>query len=186
MTPAELGMLFPIRLREYDSGWITAFLSEKKYLQQLFSPGEIERITHIGSTSVVGLKAKPIVDILLEVSVSVPDRELISRLRRAGYHYIPRPENPPPHMMYVKGYTIHGFEGQTIHIHVRYLDDWDELWFCEYLRTDKEAARAYERLKTDLASRYRNDREGYTNAKTGFIRDAVTKARSLSLKPRWG
>ena len=48
-------------------------------------------------------------------------------METCGYLYTPQPQNPPPGMMYMKGYTLRGFERQTYHLHVRYPGDWDEL-----------------------------------------------------------
>ena len=97
------------------------------------------------------------------------DQKIIDIFGSLGYQYIKREDNPPPHMMFVKGYTIRGFEGQTCHIHVRYKGDWDELYFRDYLIRHPHIAKEYEELKLDLSARYRNNREAYTNAKTPFI-----------------
>lgn len=78
-------------------------------------------------------------------------------------------------MMFVKGYTIHGFEGQAFHVHVRYKGDWDEIYFRDHLRNNKQKAREYEKLK--LATKYKYDREAYTDAKTDFIEKINKLAR---------
>ena len=80
-------------------------------------------------------------------------------------------------MMFVKGYTSKGFRGQVFHLHVRYRGDWDEPYFCEYLREHPAEAVEYGRLKQELALRFRNDRDGYTDAKTKFIRRITALAR---------
>ena len=97
-----------------------------------------------------------------------------------GYHLIPKPENPPPHLMFVKGYTPEGFRGQAFHLHVRYAGDWDEPYFCEYLRRNPAVAAEYARLKRELAARLRNDRDGYTGAKSQFIMRINVLARMES------
>ena len=72
-------------------------------------------------------------------------------------------------MMFVKGYTKAGLKGQAFHIHVRHKGDWDEIYFRDYLIAHPEVARAYEELKINLVALFRNDREGYTGAKTDFV-----------------
>ena len=82
-------------------------------------------------------------------------------------------------MMFMKGYTINGYEGQTFHIHVRYPGDWDELYFCEYLMNHPETCQKYQTLKQELKSKYEFDREAYTSGKTEFVKEIVLKAREL-------
>ena len=64
-------------------------------------------------------------------------------METCGYLYTPQPQNPPPGMMYMKGYTLRGFERQTYHLHVRYPGDWDELYFHDYLCINVKAAARY-------------------------------------------
>ena len=80
-------------------------------------------------------------------------------------------------MMFVKGYTKAGFKGQAFHIHVRYKGDWDEIYFRDYLIAHPEVAREYEDLKIRLCSAFKNDREGYTEAKTDFVKMVTGSAR---------
>jgi len=172
----ELGELFPIILIEPNHDWKNVFLTEKMKLLQVFQGASLA-INHIGSTAIPDLIAKPTIDILLEVSESLDTRLIIKLLKEAGYHYIYRPDNPAPHMMFVKGYTIHGFEGQTFHVHVRYFGEWDEITFRDYLIKFPIYARKYANLKIRLSKKFKNDREGYTLGKTKFIEQIIKKAR---------
>ena len=72
-------------------------------------------------------------------------------------------------MTFVKGYTSQGFKGQAYHVHIRFIGDWDEIRFKDYLIKHKDVAKEYEILKLKLADKFRNDREAYTNSKTEFI-----------------
>ena len=157
MTPAELGKLFPIIISDYDENWPDLFEQEKRSICNRFKAAEIVRVEHIGSTAVKGLKAKPTIDILLEVSEQIKDDYIILQLKSLGYQFIAKPENPPPHMLFVKGYTAKGFKGQTFHIHVRYPGDQDEIYFRDYLQKNQPAAQDYEKLKLRLAKKYKND-----------------------------
>ena len=65
MSLHELWQLFPIRLVPHNPCWMQWYMEERDYLESIFSRA-VERISHIGSTSVAGIWAKPIIDILLE------------------------------------------------------------------------------------------------------------------------
>jgi GrpB-like predicted nucleotidyltransferase (UPF0157 family) len=122
-------------------------------------------------SAIPDIKAKPTIDILLQVSKNSDSDEIIEAFKSLGYQYTEQPENPPPHMMFLKGYTINGFKGQAYHVHVRYKGDWDEIRFRDYLIDHKEIAKEYEALKLELADKYRNDREAYTDSKTEWIQN---------------
>ncbi|HNW72082.1 MAG: GrpB family protein [Bacteroidales bacterium] len=181
MSPAELGRLFPIELVGYNPEWKKVFEDEKEKIELRLAGITTTRISHIGSTAIPGIMAKPTIDILLEINFSketmmtetlAMDNQLSlikMGLEAEGYHCLQKPENPPPHMMFVKGYTLAGFSGQAFHLHLRYPGDWDEIRFRDYLLQHSEAAAEYEKLKIRLAEQFRNDRDGYTNAKGGFI-----------------
>jgi len=177
LTEAEFGKLFPVILSEPDPEWPRLFHHEESRIRNALGATNIVRIEHIGSTAVPNLKAKPTIDILLEVPGDSDDDLIIDSLTKLDYHFIAKPENPAPHMMFVKGYTRKGFQGQAYHVHVRYSGDWDELYFRDYLRANPAAAREYGELKVQLAEENRNDREGYTNKKTDFIKRVTQIAR---------
>jgi GrpB-like predicted nucleotidyltransferase (UPF0157 family) len=178
MTPEELGRLFPIYLSPADPAWPRYFNRERKRIEMVLENRLIYRMEHIGSTAIPRLMAKPSIDMLLEVHPSADAKIIIKQMNEMGYHFIPRPENPPPHMMFVKGYTLKGIIGQPYHVHVRYPGDWDEIHFRDYLIAHPEAAAEYEQLKIELSKRFKNDREGYTEAKTGFIQKIIQCARN--------
>lgn len=169
MTLEKLGQLFPIIIQKYSEKWVSLYLSESKRIMNSFSPSEIVKIDHIGSTAIPGLKAKPTIDILLQVSEQTDLQKIKTIFKALDYHINEHPDNPPPHLSFVKGYTRKGFKGQTYHVHLRYKGDWDEIRFRDYLIQHKEIAKEYETLKLELADNYKNDREAYTNSKTGFI-----------------
>ena len=82
-------------------------------------------------------------------------------------------------MMFIKGYTSNGFEGQEYHVHIRYSGDWDELYFRDYLILNHDIREEYGNLKIQLKEKYQYDREGYTQGKTEFIKKITKKARKL-------
>lgn len=173
----ELGKFFPIIISKYNPDWANLYLTEKNLIEKAIGLSNIKRIHHFGSTAIPGICAKPTIDILLEVCDDINPKDLIHNFRSMGYNYSPQPNNPPPHMMFMKGYTINGFRGQAYHLHVRYSGDWDELYFCDYLILHPEVAEEYGKLKIQLKEKYEQDREAYTRGKTDFIKAITGEAR---------
>lgn len=178
MTTEELGQLFPVILQQYDPVWADLFKSEIESITSLFKPSEIISIEHIGSTAIPDIMSKPVIDILIEVSDGMDNNRLVQIFKSKGYEYISKPENPAPHMMFVKGYTIHGNIGQVYHVHIRYKGRWDEIIFRDYLLNNSLLAKEYEKLKIHLAEKHKYDREAYTQEKNDFIEKINKMARS--------
>lgn len=169
LTINELGQLFPIVIHDYNEKWHELFKTEKRLIARNFDKTEIVSIDHIGSTAIPGLKAKPTIDILLQVSEQIDIQKLKTVFKTLDYNINEHPENPSPHLTFVKGYTKQGFKGQAYHVHIRYKGDWNEIRFRDFLINHNEIAKEYESLKLELADRYKHDREAYTDSKTNFI-----------------
>lgn len=177
MTTDELGQLFPIIIVDYNPDWPKLASIELKNIIKSVGKDNVSRIEHIGSTAIQGLCAKPTIDFLLEIlNITNCDR-LIKQLEKIDYHYIPKPENPAPHMLFAKGYSESGIIGQTFHIHVRYPGDWDEIVFRDYLIKNQSVTAEYSKLKRKLADEFQHDREKYTDSKTTFIKKTTLTAR---------
>ncbi len=133
--------------------------------------------------------AKPTLDILLEINESADIEKLKAALPSSEYICLCDTEltmpTPPPHLMFLKGYLPDGFAEKVYHIHVRYHGDnphggkCDELYFRDYLIAHPETAAEYAALKARLHKSFEHDRDGYTKAKTKFIREVTEKARKL-------
>lgn len=177
MTDEERWALFPILLSEHQPAWKEEYRKERDSILSDIGKEHVDRISHIGSTAVDGLIAKPTIDILLEIKEGTDITVLISALVAAGYICDRQPRKPAPHRMFMKGYTPQGFQGQVIHLHVRYKGDWDEFYFRDYLQSHPETAKAYGELKISLQAKYKHDRDAYTDAKTDFIRHITSLAR---------
>ncbi|WP_295938873.1 GrpB family protein [uncultured Alistipes sp.] len=177
MTDEQLWKLFPIVLRPHNANWAGQFSAEKSLIVHAIGADNIERISHIGSTAIPGIAAKPTVDILLEITEQTDLRELRKSLENSGYIFSEQADRPAPHMMFMKGYTPAGFAEKVYHLHVRYRGDWDEFYFRDYLIAHPEEAQRYAELKMELKSRYEHDRDAYTAAKSEFIKRIVKKAR---------
>lgn len=169
LTVAALGKLFPIIIEDYSVRWPDLYMVEANLIRASFAPTEIVRIDHIGSTSIPGLKAKPVIDILLQITEEMNIQKLKDIFTSLGYLVNDHSENPAPHITFVKGYANTGFKGQPYHVHIRYRGDWEEIRFRDYLIQHKEIAKEYESLKLKLAGKYPNDREAYTDSKTEWI-----------------
>ncbi len=177
MSLEELWQLFPIILKEHSPVYVEWYEEEKHNLEELFSEFEILVISHIGSTSVEGLIAKPIVDILLEFPAGYEHDRVSIMLQQAGWTLMIK-DDVKQTMDLNKGYLPTGFAEKVYHLHVRPLGDWDELYFRDYLRKYPEVAREYEALKLSLKEKYEHDRDAYTNAKTEFVQRYSQKARA--------
>jgi GrpB-like predicted nucleotidyltransferase (UPF0157 family) len=178
MTDVERLQLFPVILSEYNPIWKKNYLKEKVIVNQAIGSHNIIKINHIGSTAVPGLIAKPTIDILVEIKDDTDTARLISNMQKRKYIYLEQPKNPPPHMMFIKGYTPEGFKGQSFHVHVRHHGDWDEFYFRDYLINHPEIADEYGRLKLSLKQKYEYDRNTYTDAKNDYIKRITRLARA--------
>lgn len=174
--------IYPVILSEYNPAWPDWFAKEKENLERLIGMEGIAGIHHYGSTSVPGLTAKPTIDILLEINETVVIDKLIAALPQPAYICLSGPAltmpTPPPHVMFLKGYLTDGFAEQVFHIHVVYPGDHDELLFRDYLRTRADVAAEYAALKRRLFQDYEHDRDGYTAAKSAFIKTITAKAKN--------
>lgn len=165
----------PVIIVDYDPKWPDAFAAEKARIEAALA-GQEALIEHVGSTAVPGLSAKPIIDILIGVpDLDVADR-CVAPLVALGYEYFPEHEATMPERRYLDRI------GEPLSYHLHMVAAGGEFWqrhlaFRDYLRAHPEVADQYDRLKRDLAERYRDDREAYTNAKTDFIRSVEERAR---------
>jgi len=169
MSLEELWKLFPIVLREHNPAYKEWYNEERDNLFNIVDERNVKRISHIGSTAVEGLVAKPTVDILMELNPDCNVEDIKSRLVKAGWICMSFEVAPSLNMVFNKGYTPQGFAQRVFHLHVRYFGDWKELYFRDYLRANKAVADEYGKLKISLQKKYEHNRDAYTEAKTEFI-----------------
>lgn len=165
----ELWTLFPIILKEHNPNYKDWYEEEKQRIISNVEPKSIVRISHIGSTAVEGLVAKPTVDILLEIDGACGVSEVTEVLENLGWGLMSQSDDPVK-LSFNKGYTPRGFADRVYHLHVRYFGNWSELYFRDFLIEHPDVAREYERLKRKLWKQYEHDRDSYTEAKTDFIK----------------
>lgn len=179
MTLQELWRLFPIRLVPPDERW-TAWAAEEieELKATVFAPQPVE-LHHIGSTAIHGIWAKPVIDLLAEADAA-HFGVLKQRLLQAGWRCMNASER---RISFNKGYTPTGYAERVFHLHLRTWGDNDEIRFRDYLNTHAETARQYERLKLTLWKAYEHDRDGYTEAKSAFVRLYTDWAKEGSPHP---
>jgi GrpB-like predicted nucleotidyltransferase (UPF0157 family) len=165
----------PVVIEDYDPGWPRRYETLRARVADALG-GLAARIEHVGSTSVPGLAAKPTIDIVVLLR-SVHDLPAaIEGLARLGYAHegdfgiVGREAFATP-----PGYAVHDH-----HLYVC-APDWvgfeDQILFRDYLRAHPRIANAYARLKRSLANKHRHNRPAYPDAKAGFVRAVLERAR---------
>lgn len=175
MTLEELWELFPIVLSEHKEYWNDWYTEEEKRITE-FLPISNARISHIGSTAVHEIWAKPIVDILLEIPEMVSMEKLKNVLVDNGYICMSESAH---RKSFNRGYTNEGFAEKVFHLHLRYCGDNNELYFRDYLNDNPDVAKEYETLKLSLWKKYEHNRDEYTDAKSEFVIKNTEKAKLI-------
>ncbi|MGE0794256.1 MAG: GrpB family protein [Microbacteriaceae bacterium] len=170
MTPGR------IQVVAHDPGWIDAFELARSGLAAVLAPWMVA-IEHIGSTSVPGLAAKPIIDIQVGIRSLVDGPAVIEAAESVGYEYRPEHEVEIPDRRFFR----RNRDGvRTHHLHVverSNLDWWDRhVAFRDWLLTHPADCDRYAALKQRLAAEYLDDRRGYTDAKTAFVQEIERRA----------
>lgn len=163
----------PVVIADYDPLWPEMYESERARIIGAIGPW-LADIQHVGSTSVPGLAAKPVVDIMPGVRTLDDDREFIGPMEALGYSFLPVAEDDIPERRYFR-------RGDPRLFHVHIAEVGGEFWtkhlaFRDYLRAHADTAAEYAALKRRLAAEYGSDRLGYTKAKSPFILRTIEKA----------
>ena len=162
-------------IEEYDERWPARFLAERMRIAEALGrrAGAIE---HIGSTSVPGLAAKPIIDILVTVWDITAEEEYLPSLAAAGYDL--RVREPGHRMMRTPARDVH------VHILEAGHPDVDAyLVFRDRLRADDADRKLYERTKRELARHDWSDMNAYAEAKTDVVRAIKARADAAPSPP---
>ncbi|WMI80027.1 GrpB family protein [Anaerotignum sp. MB30-C6] len=174
MSIEELWRLFPIILTNHKDEWIEWYNIEHSILCNILDQEEVSRISHMGSTAISGIRAKPTVDILVELQKNSDMKEVKNKLLLHGYICMSEEKNG---ISLNKGYTEQGFAERVFHLHLRFAGDNDELYFRDYMNDNPMLATEYEKLKLSLCEKYKHNRDGYTEAKTVFIKKYTQRAK---------
>jgi GrpB-like predicted nucleotidyltransferase (UPF0157 family) len=172
-------MVEPVIIVPFDPNWKNLFEQEREEI--IVQIGEyIQDIQHMGSTSVEGLAAKPIIDIMIGIGSLDEARHCIRPLEVMGYEYVPEFEKDLPMRRYLRK-SKNGIRTHHIHMVERSSDFWNKhIAFRDILRSNISIRDEYAALKYHLSEVYRVDREGYTDAKTDFIETALSSHKIRS------
>lgn len=167
-------MSAPVVIVEYDPEWPALYEAEQHRI--LTAVGDrVRTVEHIGSTSVSGLCAKPIIDVMAAVAGPEEADALLPALDAIGYDDVTKILDD------AEWFYCLGRGRRSLYYHLHLVRAGSDHWrrhvtFRDYLRRHPSTADEYCRLKKSLAERHRTERERYTEAKTQFIMDVVAKA----------
>lgn len=171
----------PIEIHDYSPEWAYLFGQLGARLRDALGPVAL-RIDHIGSTSIEGLAAKAVIDVQISVERLEPADPFRISLESIGFAW--RRDNPE----LTKRYFRERPGDRRTHIHVRKAGSWGEqfaLLFRDYLRLHPTDRGKYERVKRELAAKYREDRSSYTEAKGAIFWEIIRRASQWSQDTGW-
>jgi GrpB-like predicted nucleotidyltransferase (UPF0157 family) len=181
MSGEDAAGLRVISIADYDPGWPGRFAELGGRLRAALD-GVALRIDHIGSTSVPGLAAEPVIDIQVSVTHLEPLSPFRAPLESLGYVY--RAGNTERTERYFREPP-----GQPrTHIHVRRAGSFSQqfpLLFRDYLRVDAATAAEYVAVKRRLAAQFPHDGQAYTNAKVPFCWEVIHRADDWAQRTGW-
>lgn len=163
-----------VRLEDYNPEWKNSFEVEKNNLINIFKEIAL-KIEHVGSTSIEGLSAKPIIDMMVIIKRFSDFENVRSYFEKEPYSI--KLDSPEDEILIRKGDE----SNRTHFIHVVELGSdrqINTLLFRDYLRENKDALLEYEMLKKELAIKYADDRKMYTASKNDFIQGILKKAKN--------
>jgi GrpB-like predicted nucleotidyltransferase (UPF0157 family) len=170
-----------VLFREYDASWLQLYEAEKTLV--LGQIGEhLLTIEHIGSTSVPGLSAKPIIDMLLGVETLDQADLCVDPLYQLGYEYLPQRTAFTSARRFFRKYPPGGAVGYHLHL----LQPSNPYWmillvFRNYLRHQPQVAQQYSLLKQQLATQFPTDPLAYLHGKAPFIHAVLQVAQQKAL-----
>ena len=161
----------PVLLAEYDPAWPALFEREAARIQEALGD-RVLALEHTGSTSVTGLAAKPIIDIILVVADTRDEAAYVPALEAAGYVLVIREPDWYEHRMF-KGPDT----DVNLHVHVSTSPEIErELVFRDWLRNHAADRALYESTKRELAARVWAYTQNYADAKGAVIEQIVERA----------
>ena len=164
-----------ITVLKYDPKWKQDYQDEQKKIEDILKENALV-IYHIGSTSVPGLAAKPIIDIMVAVRSLEKVDAAADAFSALGYEFLGE------FGIAGRRYLRKGGDERTHQIHIFQADDWNNigrhLAFRQYLSTHEREREEYAKLKRELAQQFPYDIEGYCDGKEAFVR--AVEAQALS------
>lgn len=171
-----------VEIVEYDAAWPDRFADQQGQVTAVLGRWLARPVEHIGSTSVPGLAAKPVIDMLAPVRSLEAALESVRALEADGWLFWP--EDPCRH--YRLWFLRPRPDARTHHLHVIECDHRQAqalLVFRDTLRADPGLCRDYTQLKRQLACQYGDNRNAYSNAKGDFV-EGVLRGAGIEPPPR--
>jgi GrpB-like predicted nucleotidyltransferase (UPF0157 family) len=160
-----------VTLHEYDGRWPSYYRAQADAIRAALGDAALT-VEHIGSTSVPGLAAKPVIDIALVVPDSSDERSYVPMLERAGFRLQVRGPNGHQHRALVKRREDGDDESVNLHVYTDgCIESRRDVRFRDWLRTHDDDRALYERTKRELATRVWKYMQNYADAKTSVIDD---------------
>jgi GrpB-like predicted nucleotidyltransferase (UPF0157 family) len=164
-----------IDLEPYNPEWPRLYAKLERQIREALGANAL-MIAHVGSTSVPGLSAKPVIDVVLEVPDSADEGSYVPPLERLGYVLRIREPDWFEHRL-LKPSTIDG----NIHVFSRACAEIDRmLAFRDWLRTNDDDRKLYERTKQELAARTWKYMQNYADAKSDVVGEILERALGAS------
>jgi len=163
-----------VRLSDHDAAWSDIFNAEKAELREVFG-NKILGVEHVGSTAIPGVKAKPILDLMVAIQSLDNWKECEENLQKLGYQFRADNRELQDHILFVKGPE----EKRTHYLKLAELnsDFWSEhILFRDFLITHPKYRQEYEDLKILLLQKYQDNRKPYTDGKKDFIKKVLKLA----------
>jgi GrpB-like predicted nucleotidyltransferase (UPF0157 family) len=166
-------MAAPIEIREYDPAWPDLYAREASRIRDVLGK-RVLRLEHAGSTSVPGLAAKPVIDVVLEVADSADESAYVPDMEARGYLFRFREPEWFEHRFF-KGPDT----DVNVHVFSAGCSETDRmLLFRDWLRANEADRALYERVKRELAAREWDQVQDYADAKTAVVREIVARAEA--------
>jgi GrpB-like predicted nucleotidyltransferase (UPF0157 family) len=165
-----------VELKAYDSSWPEQYEPEKEVIKRVLGAA-LSEIEHVGSTSILGMAAKPVIDIAATVSgFECIDEECVRRFADIGYAHVPH-EWFKARRFFRKGPA--GAGSHHLHVFEKGSGEYEKMiLFRDCLRKSPSAAKEYSELKATLAANS-EDRGIYTDMKGRFVLSILERARRL-------
>ena len=163
----------PVALAEYDPAWPALYRREEQRIRGALGE-RVLRLEHIGSTSVPGLAAKPVIDMVLEVASSADEAAYVPALEAVGYVLRIREPDWNQHRL-MKGPEVKA----NLHVYSVGCEEIERvLLFRDRLRSVPEDRALYEQTKRELAQRVWQYVQNYADAKSEVVEAIVARARA--------
>lgn len=172
-----------VTLEEYDPRWPEYFRAQQAVIREALGPAVL-LLEHIGSTSVPGLAAKPVIDIALVVPDTADEAAYVPALERAGFRLQIREPDWHEHRVLVKRRADGDDESVNLHVYQRGCIQWErDVRFRQWLRDHDDDRDLYERTKRELSMRVWKFMQNYADAKTAVIEDIRSRCGEPTVPP---